>query len=225
MYDQLSQTAEGNEAAEMQKKAQQFFDRALTGPNKNDANALVAYGQWLLKNGPLDKATEVLAEARKANPEVVNLLVLSGIAARMGEQPKPAEDYFMEALRISPANADTLNQLALLLVDQAEPAKRQRALEFAGIGSRLNPESSDCQVTLAWVLYALGRANEAERALVSGIQIGNLSPDSQYLVAKMLADRNATAAKQILQQAVANEQGQIFVNQKEAKAMLESMGS
>jgi hypothetical protein len=94
-----------------------------------------------------------------------------------------------------------------LLIDQADPGKRQRALEFAGINSRLNNESADAQVTLAWVLFQLNRNNEAEQALRNGIQLGtNLSPDSRYLVAKMLT-------------------GLIFVNRQEAKAMLDSMGS
>lgn len=225
MYDQLAQAAEGSEAGEFQKKAQQFFDRALSG-NKNDPATLVAYGQWLIKNGKIEQADAVLAEARKANPEVLNILVLSGITARMKKDLKPAEDLFMEALRISPANTDTLNQLALLLIDQADPGKRQRALEFAGINSRLNNESADAQVTLAWVLYQLNRNAEAEQALRNGIQMGsNLSPDSRYLVAKMLTDRNPTAAKQLLQEALDNDNGLIFVNRQEAKAMLDSMGS
>jgi Tfp pilus assembly protein PilF len=225
LYDQLAQTANSTEAPEFQKKAQQFFDRALAA-SKSDPQALVAYGQWLIKNGNIDKADSVLAEARKANPEVLNLLVLSGITARMKKQVKQAEDLFMEALRISPANTDTLNQLALLLIDQADPGKRQRALEFAGINSRLNNESADAQVTFAWVLFQLNRNAEAEQALRNGIQLGtNLSPDSRYLVAKMLTDRNPTAAKQLLQEALQNDAGLIFVNRQEAKAMLDSMGS
>ena len=224
MYDQLAQTVDPKDQASMKEKAQQFFKRATTA-NKTDPATLTAYGQWLIKNGSIDEADAALAEARKANPEVLNLLVLSGIAARMKKQLEPAEDHFMEALRISPANTDTLNQLALLLIDQADPTKRQRALEFAGISSRLNNESADAQVTLAWVLFQLTRTAEAEQALRNGIQLGNLSPDSRFLVAKMLADRNPAAAKQILQEALENDSGLIFVNRLEAEALLKSMGN
>jgi tetratricopeptide (TPR) repeat protein len=224
MYDQLAQTVDAKDQASMKEKAQQFFKRATTA-NKTDPATLTAYGQWLIKNGSIDEADASLAEARKANPEVLNLLVLSGITARMKKDLKSAEDHFMEALRISPANTDTLNQLALLLIDQADPTKQQRALEFAGISSRLNNESADAQVTLAWVLFQLKRPAEAEQALRNGIQLGNLSPDSRYLVSKMLVDRNPTAAKQILQQALENDSGLIFVNRPEAEAMLKSMGN
>ncbi len=225
MYDQLVQPAEDKDRPELQKKAQQFFDRAMAGTGKNDSATLTAYAQWLIKNGAIDKAEAALTEARKGNPEVLNLLVLSGVAARMKKQPKPAEDFFMEALRISPANTDTLNQLALLLIDQVDAGKRQRALEFAGISSRLNDQSADAQVTLAWVLYQLSRSAEAEQALRNGLQLGNLSPDSRYLVAKMLVERNPVAAKQILQEALQNDSGLIFVNRQEAQALLDSMGS
>jgi tetratricopeptide (TPR) repeat protein len=217
MYDQL-----GQEDPKMREQAQKFFDRAMTS-NKNDANTLTAYGQWLIKNGQLEKAEQVLAEARKANPSVLNLLILSGVASKMNKQLKPAEDHFMEALRISPANGDTLNQLALLLIEQADPVKRQRALEFAGISSRLNNESADAQVTLAWVLYQLGRAAEAEQALRSALQLSNLSPDSRFLVAKMLAERNRAAAEQILREALEMETPGIFVNRAEAKTLLDSL--
>jgi tetratricopeptide (TPR) repeat protein len=224
MYDQLSQQAEPAEAKQMQDQARKFFDLAVKA--KNDAATSVARAQWLIKNGSLDEAETVLADARKANPDVLNLLVLSGITARMKKQFKAAEDFFMAAVGISPANTDTLNQLALLLIDQPDPAKRQRALEFAGISSRLNDQSADAQVTLAWVLSQLpNRGAEAQQALRNAMQLGNLSPDSHYLLAKMLVEGNPNAAKQFLQQALDNDTGLIFVNRQDAKTMLDSMGN
>jgi Tfp pilus assembly protein PilF len=215
-YDQLDQ----------QQQAQKAFDEAIK-VGKTDPATLTAYGQWLIKNGSLEMAETVLTEARKANPENLNLLILSGVAARMNKKMKPAEDHFMEALRLSPGNGDTLNQLALLLIDQAEPAKRERALQFAVISSRLAAQSADAQMTLAWVLYQLGKAAEAEQAFRDGLQLGtaNLSPDSRYLVAKMLADRNKTAAEQVLKEALEMKTAGIFVNRQEAQALLDSLGS
>jgi tetratricopeptide (TPR) repeat protein len=213
MYAQLGQQSE----------AQQAFDRALK-ENSSDPSTLTAYAQWLIRQGSIEKAESVLANARKANPDALNIWILSGVAARMNKKMKPAEDYFMEALRISPANGDTINQLALLLIEQGDQSKRQRALEFAGISSRLNNDSADAQVTLAWVLYQLGRANEAEQALRNGLQLGSLSPDSSFLVAKVLVDQNrADAARQILKGALDAETPGIFVNRQEAQALLETL--
>jgi predicted Zn-dependent protease len=213
MYDQLKMPAE----------TQQAFDRAVAA-NKTDPTTLTAYSQWLIKSGSIDKAEAALAEARKANPGNLNLLILSGVAARMSKKMKPAEDYFVEALGIAPANGDVINQLALLLIEQADEAKRNRALQFASMSAQLNNQSPDAQITLAWVLYQLGRTVDAETALRSGLQLGNLSPDSSYLVAKILVEQNrADTAKQILNNALENEVPGIFIFRKDAQALLDSI--
>ena len=211
-YDQL----------DMQQEAQQAFDRAMQA-NANDANTLVAFGQWLIKRGQLDKAEQVLADARKASPQSLNVLLLSGVAARLNNKMKPAEDHFMEALRIAPANGEVLNQLSLLLIEQNEQEKRDRALQFAGISSRLNNQSADAQVTLAWVLYQLGRLGDAEATLRNAVQLGSMSPDANFLVAKMLVERNPDAAKQILREALEMESPGLFVHRREAEALLETL--
>ena len=76
---------------------------------------LTSYAQWLLQTGDEAKAESVLADARKIDPDNLEILSLSGVAARMGKKLKPAEDYFMAALRLSPSNGGVTNQLALLL--------------------------------------------------------------------------------------------------------------
>ena len=210
MYDQLKMPTE----------TQQAFDRAIAA-NKADPTTLTAFSQWLIKTGSVDKAEATLAEARKANPGNLNLLILSGVAARMVKKMKPAEDYFVEALGIAPANADVINQLALLLIEQADQGKRDRALQFASMSAQLNNQSADAQITLAWVLYQLARTGDAEAALRSGLQLGNLSPDSSYLVAKILVEQNrGDTAKQILTSAIDNESPGIFIFRKDAEALL-----
>jgi tetratricopeptide (TPR) repeat protein len=212
-YDQLN----------MPTQAQKAFDQAMA-TNKTDVNTVTAYAQWLIKSGSVEKAEQVLAEARQANRDSVNLLILSGVAARMSKKMKPAEDYFVQALGLSPANIDVINQLALLLIEQSDQTKRDRALQYAGISSQLNNQNADAQVTLSWVLYQLGRTGEADAALRNAVQLGNLNPDSNYLVAKMLVDLNrGDTAKQILKEALETENAGIFINRKEAQALLDTL--
>lgn len=214
MYDRLGQASE----------AQQAFDRAVAA-SKDDINTLNSYAQWLIKTGSVDKAESVLASARQVNPESLDALILSGVAARMNKKMKPAEDYFLEAFRIAPSNGGVINQLALLLIDQPATEKRERALQFAGINAKLNPESSEANISLAWVLYQLGRASDANQALRNGIQLGNLTPDSSYLVAKMLSEQNqADSAKQLLDGALqADSTAGIFINRAEAQSLRQSL--
>src|SRR6476620_535218 len=219
MYDQIK-------LADKTAKTQQFFDRAMT-TNKTDPATVTAYAQWLIKQATpqtLPKAEALLADARKANPGNLNLLILSGVAARMGKKMKPAEDYFIEALGIAPANSDVINQLALLLIEQAGQGKRDRALQFAGMNAQINAQNSDAQITLAWVLYQLGQLADAQQALQKGLNQGNLSPDSSYLVAKILMDQNKTdAAKQLLKGALEQESPGIFIYRADAQAAYDKL--
>jgi predicted Zn-dependent protease len=220
MYDQLKVD---DKAA----KSQRFFERAMAGPNKSDPATVTAYAQWLIKQGTqqtLAKAEGLLAAARKDNPGNLNLLILSGVAARMGKKMKPAEDYFIEALGIAPANSDVINQLALLLIEQPDKSKQERALQFAGMNAQINNRNADAQITLAWVLYQLGRVADAEQALRQGLNLGNPSPDSSYLVAKILMDQNKNdAAKQLLKGALDQESPGIFVYRQDAQAALDKL--
>jgi tetratricopeptide (TPR) repeat protein len=216
VYEQLGKRPE----------AQKAFDRAMSA-NKSDVKILIAYAQWLLQIGAEDKAETVLAEARKIEPENLDVLSLSGVAAKMAKKLKPAEDYFMAALRLAPSNGGVTNQLALLLVDQPDDAKRQRAVEFAKINATLRPESPEANTTLAWVLYQTGNNRDAGTALQKALQSGNLGPDSSYLVAKMLSDQNqADAAKQFLTRALdpTMSGGGLFIMHDEAEALKTKIG-
>jgi predicted Zn-dependent protease len=219
MYDQIK-------IADKTAKTQQFFDRAMA-TNKSDPATVTAYAQWLIKQATpqtLAKAESLLADARKANPGNLNLLILSGVSARMGKKMKPAEDYFIEALGIAPANSDVINQLALLLIEQPAKDKQERALQFAGMNAQINAQNSDAQITLAWVLYQLGRVADAQQALTQGMNLGSPSPDSSYLVAKILMDQNKMdGAKQLLKASLDQESPGIFIYRQDAQAAYDKL--
>jgi Tfp pilus assembly protein PilF len=142
----------------------------------------------------------------------------------MSKKTKPAEDFFVQALGIAPANGDVINQLALLLIEQPGQAERNRAFQFAAMSAQLNNQSPDAQITYAWVLYQLGRTNDANVAFRNGLQMGNLSPDSSYLVAKLLVEQNnVDPAKQILKNALENESQGIFIFRKDAQELLDKL--
>ena len=194
--------------------------------NRDDVKTLAAYSQWLLQTGDLVNAEKALAAARRVDPENLDVLILSGAAARMGKKMKPAEDYFVAALRLSPSNAGVINQLALLLVDQPDEQKRQRALEFAKINGLLQPNSAESNITLAWVLYQLGNNRDAEAALRKGLQSGNPSPDSNYLIAKILVDQNKPdVAKQFLTYALENSGNSLFILREDAEKLKQQIGT
>lgn len=221
MYDQLK-------VADKDAQIKKFFERALA-TNKTDPDTVTQYAQWLIKSGSPDdlaKADALLAESRRANPGELRLLILSGIAARMEKKAKPAEDFFVEALGIAPANGDVINQLALLLIEQPGKEQHNRAVQFAGMSAQLNNRSADAQITFAWVLYQLGRITDAEQYFRNGLSLGmgNLSPDSSYLVARILIDQNKTDdARKILKAALDQDSPGIFVFRQDAQAAYDKL--
>jgi tetratricopeptide (TPR) repeat protein len=213
LYDQLGQRDE----------AAKSFQNAVRADRTN-LKTLLAYAQWLIQTGDPGNAEKVLVEARKIEPESVDVLSLSGVAARMSKKMKPAEDYFVEALRLAPSNSGVINQLALLLIDQPDDDKRKRALDFAQINATLRPDSSEANITLSWVLYNLGRARDANEVFKKGVQLGGMTADSSYLVAKMLVDqKQKDVAKQILERALENSEGTLFIMRAEAEELKGSL--
>jgi Tfp pilus assembly protein PilF len=209
----------------MRNEAKTAFESAVRA-NREDVKTLNAYAQWLLSTGDVTNAEKALAAARRVAPEDLDTLILSGVAARMAKKMKPAEDYFVSALRLSPSNAAVINQLALLLVEQPDEEKRQRAMEFARINAMLQPNSAESNITLAWVLYQIGNTRDAEVALRKGLAARNMSPDSNYLVAKILSDQNRPdVAKQFLTAALENPAGGLSVLRAEAEALKKQLDS
>lgn len=208
----------------MRNEAKTAFEAAVKA-NREDPKTLNAYAQWLLATNDVARAEQALSAARRVAPEDLDTLVLSGVAARMAKKMKPAEDYFVAALRNSPSNAAVINQLALLLVEQPDEQKRQRAVEFARINAMLQPNSPESNITLAWVLYQVGNSRDAEAALRKGITARNLSPDSSYLVAKMFAEQRPEIAKQFLEAALENSAGSLSVLKADAEALKKQLDS
>jgi Tfp pilus assembly protein PilF len=203
----------------MRNEAKTAFEAAVKA-NREDVKTLNAYAQWLLSTGDTGRAERALDAARDVAPEDLDTLVLSGVAARMAKKMKPAEDYFVAALRLSPSNAAVINQLALLLIEQPDEQKRKRAVEFARINAMLQPNSAESNITLAWVLYQVGNTRDAEAALRKGLAARNMSPDSNYLVAKILAEQNKPdIAKQFLAAALDNSAGSLSVLKADAEAL------
>ncbi len=203
-------------------QARQAFERAYA-ENKADKATLVAYAQWLLQTDQIDQAKTVLAGARKEIPNSFEILLLSGLAERMSGELDAAEQLYMQALAIQPTNRDVYNQLALLLFDQDNTEKKQRGAGFAQANASIHQSNADVLITLAWVMYKLGRVNEFNEAYQRGVRAGALSPDSKYLIAKIMVDQKRNdVAEKLLTNASDDYQG-IFVMKNEAQALLESI--
>jgi len=113
-----------------------------------------------------------------------------------------AEADFAAVHDLAPANFVASNNLALALCVEKDDLKKSRALQFAEINARQFPKMVEAASTYGWVLYRLGKADEAEQALRTAASSGSLTPDTAYYLAQVFSDHKELARK------------------KEAKAML-----
>ena len=191
--------------------------------DKNDRITVMSYAEYLIKRGKLSEAKQILDAGLKSNPDVYQIQLLAGVLAEMTNDKDAAENYYFRALALSPGNREVTNQLAQLLIDQDDPNKQKRAQQLALVNAKINPNSPDVNITLAWVLYRAERKAEANEAYRKGISLGRFNGDSALIVAKLLSASNQKeTARKVLEGALKSEKG-IFVRRAEAEALLETL--
>jgi tetratricopeptide (TPR) repeat protein len=203
--------------------ARKSYERAYA-EDKTDPTTVRSYAEWLLQQGELDKAQQIAGELRKLTPDAPVAVLLDGVVALMKGQTDRAEEAFVKVLALDPTNARANDLLALLLVESPDKADQERALGYADNNTARYPRNAQANVTKGYVLYKLGRANEAQELLAAANQ-GNLQVDSVYLIAKIMADNNQKdKARQALEQVLAQKQG-LFIFRKPAQELLDQLSN
>ena len=205
-------------------KAREAFAKAYAADQKNEGTAR-AYAEWLIQQNDLEKAQEVAEGMRKESPDSIGALMLDGVVAKMRKQPKEAEEALKRVMELDPSNAGATNLLALILSESSNVGEQETALRHAQVNAERFQNNSQANVTLAWVLFKLGRVNEANAALQRGAQAGNLNADSAYLIAKILVDqKQPDQAKKALEQVLKQAGVGMFMYRKDAEALLKELG-
>lgn len=102
-------------------------------------------------------------------PRHWSLLYARGISLERAKQWPRAEADFLKALELNPDQPDVLNYLAYTWVDRGENYERaERMLEKA---VALRPNSGHIIDSLGWVLYRIGRVEEAVPLLERAVEL------------------------------------------------------
>lgn len=207
-----------------QENARKWMVAALTAAPKDLKTRLVA-AQWAWESGYLEEAEKQAAAAMQLDPKSLDALILRGIIALFRKDFKSAERYFESAHLQSPKNFAATNNLALALAEQEDESKRRRALDYAEANVRQYPKSSEALSTYGWVLFKLGRLEDAEKALRLAVSGGTFSADTAYYLARVLIERGRGAdvrdARQLLESALASIGP--FSQRQEAKTLLDQL--
>jgi len=216
MLAQLYQQAGDHE------NAKKWLTTALAASPKDIRTHLIAV-QWALQTDQLDEALAESELALKLDPKSLDAKIYRGLIALFQKDYKNAEMYFESACLQSPSSFLASNGLALTLVEQKDEAKKRKALEYAEVNAKRFSKLPDATATYGWVLYKLGRLDEAEQALRFVVSNANgLTPDTAYYLARVSVDRGREAeAKQLLEGTL--KANKMFLRQQEAQALLQQL--
>jgi predicted Zn-dependent protease len=202
-------------------KAAEWMDYAAkTGADSAAVHTGVA--AWLVEQGRVEKAFSHLETAAKLDPKSNEVKKLSGLAARHRKDFAHAEKIFQALVDDSPTDSWARNQLALLLAEQNDPAKRKRALELAELSVKQNPKAADALAALGTVDYHLGRHADAQKLLEAVVASGKGTSDAAYTLARVLAARGqAEGVPKLLKVALAASG--IFIDRKDSQEWLDRL--
>ena len=111
-----------------------------------------------------------------------------GLVARQRKDYVRSEEIFRALADESPADSWVRNNLASVLAEQGDDAKRKRALELAELSVRQNPNAIDALVTVGNVYYRLKRLDDAQKVLQAVCKSGKASSDAAYILALVESD-------------------------------------
>jgi tetratricopeptide (TPR) repeat protein len=170
-------------------KAEEWLKKAVANHAQSPRTQRAMAG-WLLDQGNATAARAYLDAAVKLDPTGRDTGVLRGLLARYGKDYAAAEKIYEEVLREYPADFVVAWNLALVLAESSDPAKRRRALELAENEARKNQKAPEGLAVYAYTLLKSGRLDEAEKVILAATQLGTVTRDAAYIAGRIFADKN-----------------------------------
>jgi tetratricopeptide (TPR) repeat protein len=188
----------------------------------NNMKTRLAAGQWALETGQLEVARKHSLAAVRLDPKAQRTKFFRGAIAMFEKDYEAAETYFDLALKQAPNDFGTRNNLAVALIEQPDEARHRRALELAEANVKQFPKTTEVHSTYAWVLYRLGRLDDAEKAIRGAASVATTDVDVAYIMARIAVDRGRKdEAKQLLATALKTTAPALF--RPEAEELLKKL--
>lgn len=148
-------------------------------------------GRILEEDGQFAAAMRVFAAALQVNPDEKDLLYNQALLAEQMGLYEQAEKNLLRILAMEPDNISALNALGFSLADRG--SRYQEAYGYIQRALELRPHSAAIIDSMGWVLYRLGRLDEALVYLRQSLDINQDQEVAAHLgeVLWMLGEQNA----------------------------------
>jgi tetratricopeptide (TPR) repeat protein len=174
----------------------------------NDLSTRLTAAQWALATFQFAAAEKQADAALKLDPTSQDAQMVAGMIALYQKNYAQASTLFQKIVDASPSNFLAINHLALALAHQGE-ADKKRALEYAQMNAQRASSQPEAFATVGWVLYQLGRADEAEASFRKALELGQgqLSANLAYYIARLSTDhKRYDEARKALEMALRSQQ-------------------
>ena len=136
-----------------------FSEARLLFPNFKH-ELYLAEAQFQTANRMADAAIPLLTEAFMREPDSVEILYTRALAYEQLDDITGAENDLRKILELKPNDPDALNALGYTLADRTD--RHKEALSLIENALTQKPESAAILDSMGWVLFKLGRLDEAE---------------------------------------------------------------
>ncbi len=189
-----------------------------------DPQVQLEYASWLVNKEDFPTASDSIGKAEAINKESGFSKNLKAKIAFAKGSYVVAQFHYEALAKANPNNFDATNMYALALIESADEAKRQLALEIALRNYRALPNNLIAQAALGYIQLRLGNVEQAKAALARGAQSKRgVSPEIDFYVAAVLKElKEDIKARGVLE--IALKHDGFFLYRGPAKKMLNDLG-
>jgi tetratricopeptide (TPR) repeat protein len=197
---------------------------AAVKANAKDIETLIAAATWGVSSNEFTLAQQYADMALKIKPESARTNLISGLVARQLKKYADAEKYIRAAFDSDPGDFAATNVYALVLAQQGDKDKLEKALKYARLNVENHQKNAEAHATFAWILHKAGNAQGALQEAGVALQSGNLTADSTYYLAAILeANKKNVEARYLLEKIVGPDSKIKFPDREDAVKLLEKV--
>ncbi len=173
----------------------------------------LSVARWALATGQPELAKKHAAIAGTIDGADKQVRLLQGVIARFQDDFAGAERWLQPLHDGAPDDFGFSNQLVLALCEQGDQGKLTRAMDMAELNARkLNdirkPIGREAAVVLAWVYQAQDKGPQALNLVRQVLRVGDVSDESAYFAAAVLAKNAEKPAALLLMKRHQNPKSQ-----------------